>query len=812
MSPPLPCVATSTNLMRTVTTSELSQLNIEPTEVRFAASDPAGEHNITYLITDSRDLTAPGETVFAALRTGVNDGHRYIPELYAKGVRVFIVETLSDELRQLDAAFIVVSSVEDALRRMAYARVRGYSNGIIVTGSYGKTKTKELIYRLLLGQGNAVRSPRSWNSSIGVPLALWDMTISSDRFDYLVNEVAIDGPGQGDRMSSLMACTHPLGVITPITDEHDEAFASHADKVREKINIVRHCRTIIYADSDEELSRQLHGLYGVRLIPVAFPAKGDIFHALAEEVGRFLLVDNSVIQNLKYVETVDMRRRIASAGNGNNLICDLFTPDLRSLAESLLFFRRYTDKKRRKILILDNLLTHSKDDNTLLGLYQRVVNMARAHGVAEIVFTGYDVELVKNMLPQDSDIVYADSTLITAIEAGQAWHDSDILIFGNTCVVPYRNALESAAHDTTLEVDLDALIHNYNYFRSLVHPGTGIIAMVKASGYGVGSIEIGKALQDQGAAYLAVAVIDEGIALREAGVTMPVMVLNPITNRHRSLFTHKLEPAVFSLAELHTLRAEAAQTGVNEYPVHIKIDTGMHRVGFLEKDIEILAEVLRNQPQLRVASVFTHLATADCLELSDYTEAQIATYHRCADRLEELLGYKIKRHYLNTAGMMDYADSGDYDMARLGIGLYGISPFGEVDCNLRPVASLHTRIISLKHWPADTPIGYGCKGRTERDSIIATIPIGYADGINRHLGRGNASFDVKGILCPTIGNICMDQCMIDVTKVPDVAVGDEVEIFGHSCPIETIAKALDTIPYEVLTSVSPRVKRTYLKR
>lgn len=798
--------------MRTVTTSELSHLNIEPAEVRFAPSDPAGEHSITYLITDSRDLTAPGETVFAALRTGVNNGHRYIPELFRQGVRTFIVEQLSDDLRGLDAAFIVVPSVEDALRRMAYARVRGYSNGIIVTGSYGKTKTKELIYRLLLGQGNAVRSPRSWNSSIGVPLALWDMTMSAGNEDYLISEVAIDGPGQGERMGSLLAWTHKLGVITPITDEHDEAFASHAEKVREKIAIVSNCRTIIYADNDEELRRQLHGLEGVTLIPVAMPAQGDIVHALAMAVGRYYGVDESEIQALSYVEPVDMRRRIAPAGNGNNIICDLFTPDLRSLGESLLFFRRYTDKKRRKVLIVDNLLTNSKDDNTLLGLYQRVVNMARAFGVETTVFTGYDVGLVRNMLPQDSDIVYADSTLITAIEAGQAWHDSDILIFGNTCVVPYRNALESAAHDTTLEVDLDALIHNYNYFRGLVHPGTGIIAMVKASGYGVGSIEIGKALQDQGAAYLAVAVVDEGIALRDAGVTMPVMVLNPITNRHRSLFTHRLEPAVFSLGELHTLRAEASQTGVHDYPIHIKIDTGMHRVGFLENDIEILAKVLSGQSELRVASVFTHLATADCPDLSDYTEAQISAYHRCADKLESLLGYKIKRHYLNTAGMMDYADSGEYDMARLGIGLYGISPFGEIDCNLHPVASLHTRIISLKHWPAGTPIGYGCKGRTERDSIIATIPIGYADGINRHLGRGNASFEVKGILCPTIGNICMDQCMIDVTNVYNAAVGDEVEIFGHSCPIEIIAKALDTIPYEILASVSPRVKRTYLKR
>ncbi len=329
----------------------------------------------------------------------------------------------------------------------------------------------------------------------------------------------------------------------------------------------------------------------------------------------------------------------------------------------------------------------------------------------------------------------------------------------------------------------------------------------------MGAVEIGKALQNQGAAYLAVAVVDEGIALRDAGVSMPVMVLNPITNRHRSLFTHRLEPAVFSLGELSTLCSEAAMTGVKSYPIHIKIDTGMHRVGFLEQDIQHLAAEIKKQTQLRVASVFTHLATADCLDMDSYSLGQITAFNRAADSLETLLGYKIKRHYLNTAGMMRFADNGNYDMARLGIGLYGVSPYKTTEAShLQPVAALRTRIISIKHWPDDTPVGYGCKGRTKGDSIIATIPIGYADGINRHLGCGNASFIVNGTSCPTVGNICMDQCMIDVSAAPDPKVGDSVEVFGPSQPVEILAQALDTIPYEILTSVSPRVKRTYLKR
>lgn len=510
---------------------------------------------------------------------------------------------------------------------------------------------------------------------------------------------------------------------------------------------------------------------------------------------------------------IDMRRRISPASCVNTIIRDLFTPDLRSLADSLKFFCRHTDNKRCKILVVGDLLTKDHSDDSLLGLYTRAIALARRSGIDSIVFTGYDVTTVKTMLPASDDLIFADSALITDIEAGRSWHDSDILVFGEGSVSPYLNALESAAHDTTLEVDLDALVSNYNYYRHLVAPGTGIVAMVKASAYGTGAVEVAKTMQDAGAAYLAVAVIDEGIALRDAGVSMPVMVLNPITNRHRSLFTHRLEPAVFSLGELHTLRGEAAQTGVDDYPIHIKIDTGMHRVGFLESEIDLLAKVLSEQSQLRVASVFTHLATADCLDMDDYTEMQIAHFSAAADRLEKALGYNVKRHFLNTAGMMRFADEARYDMARLGIGLYGISPYNTPDAeNLKPVAALRTRIISLKNWPADTPIGYGCKGRTQRDSIIATIPVGYADGINRHLGRGNASFYVKGIPCPTIGNICMDQCMVDVTEVDQPRVGDAVEVFGPSQPVEVLAEKLDTIPYEILTSVSPRVKRTYLKR
>ena len=375
-------------------------------------------------------------------------------------------------------------------------------------------------------------------------------------------------------------------------------------------------------------------------------------------------------------------------------------------------------------------------------------------------------------------------------------------------IKPEISVQEFLAHETALEVDLDAIAHNFNYYRSLLPPGTGLVAMVKASAYGMGAIEIGRTLESLGASYLAVAVIKEGVELRDAGIAMPVIVLNPITSCYPLLFANKLEPTIFSPEELDCLITEAEAYGVENYPVHIKLDTGMHRVGFLPEQLPAIAERLKSTKAVRIASVLSHLATADCLEMDTYTLGQIKLFTEMTDKLAAALPYQFKRHVLNTAGMMRFANACDYELARLGIGLYGVAPF-ESDAPLKQVATFRTHIISIKHWPAGTPIGYGCKGCTKRDSVIATIPVGYGDGINRHLGRGAASFSVNGAECPTIGNICMDQCMIDITDVPDATIGTEVEIFGRNVPVSKIAEVLDTIPYEIFTSVSPRVKRVY---
>lgn len=758
-------------------------------DYRYADGDTNGtDAECRRIIVDSRSATSEPGTIFAALKTEVADGHAYLGEVYAAGVRFFLVEQAPAD-KMPEAYCFVVASVPEAMKCLAGAMAASSTAcNIIVTGSYGKTQVKELIYRGLAAVDDAVRSPRSHNSFIGTAMSQFENNIGCH--DNVITEIGIDGPGQAERLLALIP-NADIAVITPVTGEHDEAFADHRAKIAEKIALTRNCRTIVYADGDADLCEMLadetrrreeHG-QAVNLVSVSqADAKPTIFHALAKAATG---IDVDAIPLIS--TRIDIRESTAN----NILLIDSFTHDMASLRESLDFMRRHSTPVRRNVLLIGDIMKTA--DGAVVST-EAIKEIADRYGVDRIIY-------------------HTDRAALEAIERGDGITDSQILFFGGDELKPFLSALESAGHDTSLEVNLDAVAHNFNYYRRLAGPNVGITGMVKASAYGTGAVEIGRMLQSRGAAYLAVAVVDEGISLRRAGITMPVMVMNPMTNRYQALFANRLEPAVFSLDELRTLIAEADRYGAHHYPVHIKLDTGMHRVGFVDSALDELCAILADTDAVRVESVFTHLATADCPDLNDYTRQQIDAFYAMTARLSRHLP-PFRRHLLNTAGMMRFAGCGPYDMCRVGIGLYGISPLpAEYLHDLRPVATLRSTIISLKHWPAGTPIGYGCRGvTTAADSVVATVPIGYADGLNRHLGRGAASFLIGGRLCPTIGNICMDQCMVDVTGVPGVAVGDAVEIFGDNIAVETIADTLGTIPYEVLTSVSPRVRRTYFTR
>lgn len=775
--------------------------------------------NIKYLHTDSRSVFDPAATLFVALHTGVADGHSFIPELYSRGVRNFVVETGFDTSPYPEAEFHFASDTLEAVREMAASKVTASPNDahIVVTGSHGKTTAKELIYETLMRLGYpAVRSPRSWNSRIGVPAGLWENI--SDHCRVIVTEVGIDGPRQAEWYADLLRPT--VGVLTSMSKEHDKAFRSHAAKLREKVRLLAKSDCIVYDAHDPALKDIIaREAPGVRAIPARdLPELVDL--AVQEVTGR----SQSVRELVESLAPVSTRIDVEQAPDDTVLVFDHYTHDDRSLRDALDFLRRRkTPEKRTTLIISDFEHSPAMLDEDIEKAYVQAGEYIRGYGIDRVIAIGPEsVRFFEHLKAGEDSRAFAALNDFYENVRPETFASQLVLVKGQKEFDPEGivRMIQSARHDTTMEVNLDALVHNYNYYRRQLPRGTKLIAMVKASAYGMGSLEVAKSLQSAGAAYLAVAVADEGVALRQAGVSMPIIILNPLTNKFDALFRYNLEPTVFSVGELERLVDEARKSGVKKVEIHVKLDTGMHRLGFTEAQLPELFEALEKIKgvTVKVKSVFSHLATADCLDMDSYTEEQIATFDRMSATIRSTLSYgsRIKRHLLNTAGIERYGKKAPtYEMARLGIGLYGISPLpgnSAASANLRPVARMVSTIISLKEWPEGTPIGYGCRGVTKRPSRIATVPVGYADGVNRHMGRGNSSLVVKGVECPTIGNICMDLCMVDVTDVPDVAVGDSVEIFGPAMPIERVAAVLDTIPYEVLTSVSPRVHRAYLSK
>lgn len=746
------------------------------------------ETPVESVIFDSRSLARRRGTMFAALSTEGADGHRFIGQLYDAGLRVFMVERLPDSHseRMPDATFIVVPSVFEAIERMgAEARNRLGGKVIAITGSQGKTVVKEMLYTTLVPVCKVWRSPRSWNSRLGVPVSLLEAPADADV--YIV-ECGIDRPSD---MEHLQRIVRPdMGILTSITPEHDANFVSSQQKLDEKLKLFVESEVLIHNAACRVPNRNgavaVQSDSGVDALNIALCA------AAVQALG----IDAPVSSDALHVRNrIDVHEGV----NDCVMLFDGFTHDMRSLTAALDFMRRRATPSRTSTLICGDLADGGPRD---------IVRLAEYYGVSRIIVVGNGLSVSESGSVKVECAESVDDFL-NRYDIN-SFSSETILISGNPAeqFAAIRNALESPRHDTIFEVNLDAIVHNYNYFRSLLKPSTGLVAMVKASGYGVGALQLSRTLQTQGAAYLAVAVIDEAVELRRGGITMPIVVLNPVTTNYRALFRYNLEPSVFSLRELNTLVSEARRAGVERFKAHIKLDTGMHRVGFTEAEVPALVEALKQAPELQVASVFSHLATADCPDQNDYTQMQLDTFDRVSQSIINALPYKVLRHILNTAGILTHPEH-QYDMVRLGIGLYGISPLQTSDPSLMPVVTLKSTIISLKEWEPGTTIGYGRRGLVNRRSVIATIPIGYADGLDRRLSRGNASFTVRGVACPTVGNICMDQCMIDVTDVPGVEIGDEVEIFGTSPTAETLAATLDTIPYEVLTSVSQRVKRIY---
>ncbi len=764
-----------------------------------------GDGSVRWLLTDSRSLSSPEDTVFFALVTSKGDGHRYLEQLHQRGVRTFVVQRLPEPLHD-DATYFLVSDTLAALQCLAEHHRRQFHIPVIgVTGSNGKTTVKEWLFSMLSPDRVVTRSPRSYNSQVGVPLSVWNLT---EQTTLGIFEAAISCPGEMEALERIIRPT--IGVFTCLGDAHQENFTSMEQKCREKFLLFRHADVLVYAEGDPVVDACVRSIdFRGRLLPVQIPQGAsavDVNRLLCCAVCRHLgLGEEDVERRASLLEPASMRLEVKEGIRGCTIINDSYNSDLASLDIALDFMqRRPNEQMRGHTLILSDIEQTGLEGETL---YSRVADMVRSRGITSFVGVGPAISRHAHLFTAAHFFPSTEALLESRLFATLT--DQVILIKGARSFHFERlvESLELRRHETVLEVDLSAIVANLNYYRSLLQPGTRIVCMVKAGAYGAGSTEVARILQDHGVDYLAVAVADEGVELRRAGISTGIMVMNPELSCLSTLFAYQLEPEVYSFRLLDALIAEAEREGVTGFPVHIKLDTGMHRLGFdVPKDMPRLVALLKNQTALLPRSVFSHFVGSDSDDFNAFSARQYELFTQGADALQDAYPHhRILRHICNSTGIEHFPTRHE-DMVRLGLGLYGVN--GLTNSIINNVFTLKTTILQIRDVPAGDTVGYSRKGKVMRPSRIAALPIGYADGLNRHLGNGRAYCLVNGKPAPYIGNICMDVSLIDVTDIP-CREGDEAIIFGRDLPVTLLAETLGTIPYEVLTSVSSRVKRVY---
>lgn len=801
------------------------------------------EASISILLTDSRQVFFPDETLFFALSTKNNDGHKYISELYELGVRNFVVTSLQPEWEEYDANFLVVTNTLWALQRVAAYHRHQYDIPVIgITGSNGKTVVKEWLYQILHQDFNIAHSPRSYNSQIGVPLSVWQM---NDHTQLGIFEAGISQP---EEMSKLEAIIRPtIGIFTNIGQAHQEGFKSMKQKCLEKLELFINCDVIVCEEENElidecmeiaclshkrltwsrkgsnksplyimkvekhDMSTTIHyailGMVSKLTIPFTDSAAiEDAIHVLATAIYLHVSLPD-INERMATLDPVAMRLDVRQGKNNSILINDSYNSDINSLNIALDFLaQRATDSEKKKVLIISDI---PQSGLVLKELYYLASNLVLNKKIDLLIGIGKEISAHKEMF-KDTEGYFFNTT--NDFIHSDLWHnfeDMFILLKGarSFSFESINKLLEVKTHETVLDIDLDAIVHNFKFYRSRLKPKTKLICMVKADGYGTGASEVAKTLQYHKCDYLAVAVAEEGVFLRKQGIKIPIIVLNSEVGGFEELATYSLEPEVYNFRILDAFIKEAKLQGITNYPIHIKIDTGMHRLGFTEENIPALMERVKGQTGVRIQSVFSHLAASESWNFDDFTTEQIKTFKKIAKEVEESCHYPVMKHILNSAGIERFPEE-QMDMVRLGISLYGVSASGLE--GLRNVCTLKTTVLQIKHIKAGETVGYGRKGHFDKDATIATIRIGYADGISRQFGNGVGCVLVNGNVVPIVGNVCMDLTMIDVTGV-EVKEGDSVTIFGEKLPVIDLAKKIDTIPYEILTSISNRVKHIYYK-
>ena len=795
------------------------------------------EIDIQHLLTDSRRLAQTDGTLFFAIPSSRNSGVRYVADLYRAGVRSFVVP-VGSEIGEMDGANVwYVDDVVTALQQLAARHREQYSGPVIgITGSNGKTVVKDWLVQLLAPEGPLCASPKSFNSQIGVPLSVWPLS-ESDRM--AVFEAGISKVGEMERIERVIRPT--IGVITNIGQAHDENFTSRRQKTVEKLKLFAHCGTIVYcrdhADihsaimADPTLAGACHVDWGrdegcrLRLVDTQCSDRSTTFVLYSAQTGQFRVtipfVDRASQENAMHciavmlhlgytpdviaarcasLTPVEMRLEIIEAIGDSLLINDSYSLDINSLTIALDHLNHINNHPHKALVISDFVQTGLPDEQ----LYRQVASLVRMKGVDRIVCVGDHLRASRSLFDGIDAQFYNSTDDFVRNYNPDTLQGCTILLKGARVFAFERIAklLQRKNHETVMEVNLDALIHNLNYYRSLIAPSTKLMAMVKASSYGAGRVEVASALQFNHVDYLTVAYADEGVDLRRGGITLPIMVMNPEEASFDDILNFHLEPDIYSFRILDLFAARLRAKGCARYPIHIEFDTGMHRLGFSGSDVDdLLARIAELDNLVEVRSVFTHLACADDPAMDQFTRDQIQRFRQWSQPLPGI------KHILNSSGITRFPEA-QLDMVRLGIGLYGISPEPDVQAQLRQVSRLVTRISQIKDIPAGDTVGYNCRWRASRPSRIAILTIGYADGLHRGLGYGRGHVNVGGKPCPIVGSVCMDMCFVDVTDVP-CREGDRVVFFGDGDLLQRNAQAADTIPYELLTAVSPRVKRVY---
>ncbi|WP_316807290.1 bifunctional UDP-N-acetylmuramoyl-tripeptide:D-alanyl-D-alanine ligase/alanine racemase [Pedobacter agri] len=789
---------------------------------------------IQYLVIDSRSVLVPENSLFFALASHRN-GHEFIADAYNKGIRNFIIAEEKYIKEYPDCNFLLVNDVLQALQKLAIAHRNHFDLGTIgITGSNGKTIVKEWLYQLLAADYNIVRSPKSYNSQIGVPLSVWQIDADHNLGIFEAGISAVD------EMETLAEIIKPqIGILTNIREAHAEGFSSKKQKLAEKLKLFKDADLLIYSPeyvsdiSFKDLPGKKHFTWSssqaadLRIIAVE-PIEGNCYlQAIYQdrEIECMLpfkdkaSIENGMIcwatllalgysptqadQRLEKLSHVSMRLELKNGINQCSIIDDSYSADISSLAIALDFLNQQ-NQHAKKTVILSELFETGRDD---LDLYTEIADLLGQKKVTRLIGIGTHISKYSQLFKLETQFFDDTNAFVDAFPGLQFSHET-VLVKGARRFDFGRisKLLTQKIHDTVLEIDLNAMVGNLQFYRSKIKPGVKIMAMVKAFSYGSGSFEIANLLQFHKVDYLAVAYADEGIALRKAGITLPIMVMSPEESAFDAIIKHHLEPEIYSLEILNSF-LNALPDFQFDYPIHIKIDSGMHRLGFDSADIENLSIILKDSQRLNVKSIFSHLVASGEAEHDGFTQQQIEKFSAITDQLIAALGYKPLLHIANTSGISRWPN-GQMDMVRLGIGLYGFDAALPNNRGLQTVMVLKTTVTQVKTLVAGETVGYSRRGVMPNGGKIATVKIGYADGYSRAFGNGVGKMVVNGQLVPTIGSICMDMTMLDITGI-EVKPGDEAIVFNQDHTIMQLADAVGTIPYEILTNISQRVKRVY---